>query len=161
MDSTNSRPVTRFQGGTKSLTFTAFLRQTMPGLLPPQRRRRVSDMSENSAHSQDTASISSSQDSNPSKRARLNVSDSASRLVNGHDIPLRKRLQPETLHSETTSQKHQPGAIIRVKLENFVTYTAAEFYPGPSLNMVIGPNGTGKSTLVCAICLGLGWGPQV
>ena len=26
--------------------------------------------------------------------------------------------------------------------------------------MVIGPNGTGKSTLVCAICLGLGWGPQ-
>ena len=26
--------------------------------------------------------------------------------------------------------------------------------------MVIGPNGTGKSTLVCAICLGLGWGAQ-
>jgi chromosome segregation ATPase len=26
--------------------------------------------------------------------------------------------------------------------------------------MVIGPNGTGKSSLVCAICLGLGWGPQ-
>lgn len=25
--------------------------------------------------------------------------------------------------------------------------------------MVIGPNGTGKSTLVCAICLGLGWPP--
>lgn len=45
---------------------------------------------------------------------------------------------------------------MRVKLTNFVTYTAAEFFPGPSLNMVIGPNGTGKSTLVCAICLGLG-----
>lgn len=28
------------------------------------------------------------------------------------------------------------------------------------MNMVIGPNGTGKSTLVCAICLGLGWGPK-
>ena len=52
---------------------------------------------------------------------------------------------------------HRPGAIVRVKLTNFVTYTAAEFRPGPSLNMVIGPNGTGKSTLVCAICLGLGW----
>lgn len=51
---------------------------------------------------------------------------------------------------------HQPGSIIRVKLTNFVTYTSAEFHPGPSLNMVIGPNGTGKSTLVCAICLGLG-----
>ncbi|KAI9760938.1 MAG: hypothetical protein M4579_001314 [Chaenotheca gracillima] len=54
----------------------------------------------------------------------------------------------------------QPGAIVRVKMQNFVTYTAAEFFPGPCLNMVIGPNGTGKSTLVCAICLGLGWGPQ-
>lgn len=53
----------------------------------------------------------------------------------------------------------QPGAIVRVKLTNFVTYENAEFYPGPSLNMVIGPNGTGKSSLVCAICLGLGWGP--
>ncbi|KAJ9615374.1 Structural maintenance of chromosomes protein 5 [Cladophialophora chaetospira] len=55
---------------------------------------------------------------------------------------------------------HQPGAIVRVKLTNFVTYTSAEFFPGPNLNMVIGPNGTGKSTLVCAICLGLGWGPK-
>lgn len=58
-------------------------------------------------------------------------------------------------------RRHQPGAIVRVKLTNFVTYTSAEFYPGPNLNMVIGPNGTGKSTLVCAICLGLGWGPNL
>lgn len=44
-----------------------------------------------------------------------------------------------------------------MKLTDFVTYTRAEFHPGPNLNMIIGPNGTGKSTLVCAICLGLGW----
>ncbi|KAK2829839.1 hypothetical protein FQN49_007206, partial [Arthroderma sp. PD_2] len=56
--------------------------------------------------------------------------------------------------------EHRPGAIVRVKLTNFVTYTSAECYPGPRLNMVIGPNGTGKSTIVCAICLGLGWGPN-
>src|SRR5207247_747987 len=56
---------------------------------------------------------------------------------------------------------YKTGAIVRVKLTDFVTYTTAEFFPGPKLNMVIGPNGTGKSTLVCAICLGLGWGPQV
>ncbi|KAF3942401.1 hypothetical protein ABW19_dt0209404 [Dactylella cylindrospora] len=55
---------------------------------------------------------------------------------------------------------HAPGAIVRVQLENFVTYTKVTFEPGPSLNMVIGPNGTGKSTLVCAICLGLGFGPE-
>lgn len=69
-------------------------------------------------------------------------------------------------HAQTNGQhaatlKHQPGSIVRVTLKNFVTYTAAEFLPGPSLNMVIGPNGTGKSTLVCAICLGLGWETKV
>ena len=58
------------------------------------------------------------------------------------------------------SGEFQPGAIVRVKLTNFVTYENAEFFPGPNLNMVIGPNGTGKSSLVCAICLGLGWGAK-
>ena len=27
--------------------------------------------------------------------------------------------------------------------------------------MIVGPNGTGKSTVVCAIALGLGWKPSV
>ncbi|KAI5778738.1 hypothetical protein EDC01DRAFT_723898 [Geopyxis carbonaria] len=58
---------------------------------------------------------------------------------------------------EELNQAFEPGAIIRIKLVNFVTYSDVEFRPGPSLNMVIGPNGTGKSTMVCAICLGLGW----
>lgn len=58
-------------------------------------------------------------------------------------------------------QKYAPGSVVRVRLSDFVTYTSAEFNLGPSLNMIIGPNGTGKSTLVCAICLGLGWGPGV
>jgi chromosome segregation ATPase len=62
--------------------------------------------------------------------------------------------------TEAGASEFQPGAIVRVKLANFVTYEKAEFFPGPNLNMVIGPNGTGKSSLVCAICLGLGWGPQ-
>jgi chromosome segregation ATPase len=44
-------------------------------------------------------------------------------------------------------------------MKNFVTYSSAEFKCGPNLNMIIGPNGTGKSSLVCAICLGLGWPP--
>jgi chromosome segregation ATPase len=56
---------------------------------------------------------------------------------------------------------HSPGSIVRVAMKDFVTYTSAEFLPGPSLNMIIGPNGTGKSTLVCAICLGLGAKPDV
>jgi len=54
-----------------------------------------------------------------------------------------------------------PGSVVRVKLQNFVTYDAVEFRPGPYLNMIIGPNGTGKSTIVCAIALGLGLRPNV
>jgi len=56
---------------------------------------------------------------------------------------------------------YKPGAIVRVLVSNFVTYEHAEFFPGPNLNMVIGPNGTGKSSLVCAICLGLGYHSNV
>lgn len=64
-------------------------------------------------------------------------------------------------NGEVDEDGYKPGSIVRIKVTDFVTYTSAEFFPGPKLNMVIGPNGTGKSTLVCAICLGLGWGPQV
>lgn len=35
------------------------------------------------------------------------------------------------------------------------TYDSVEFHPGPNLNVIIGPNGTGKSSIVCAIALGL------
>ena len=65
------------------------------------------------------------------------------------------------LRDGVAQEAFKPGAIVRIRVTDFVTYTSAEFFPGPKLNMVIGPNGTGKSTLVCAICLGLGWGPQV
>ena len=53
------------------------------------------------------------------------------------------------------------GSIVRVSLTHFVTYDSVEFRPGPNLNMIIGPNGTGKSTIVCAIALGLGGHPSV
>lgn len=38
----------------------------------------------------------------------------------------------------------QPGSVVRVSITDFLTYERADFFPGPSLNMVIGPNGTGK-----------------
>ncbi|KAK9480879.1 P-loop containing nucleoside triphosphate hydrolase protein [Lipomyces japonicus] len=57
--------------------------------------------------------------------------------------------------------EHTQGAIVRVAVRDFVTYEQAEFFPGPGLNMIIGPNGTGKSTLVSAICLGLGGKPAL
>lgn len=39
------------------------------------------------------------------------------------------------------------------------TYDKVCVNPGRNLNVIIGPNGTGKSTIVCAIVLGLGGKP--
>lgn len=47
------------------------------------------------------------------------------------------------------------GAIVRIKLRNFMTYSKVHFFPGPNLNMILGPNGTGKSAIVCCIIVGL------
>ncbi|XP_041801701.1 structural maintenance of chromosomes protein 5 [Chelmon rostratus] len=81
--------------------------------------------------------------------------------------------RPNTSGSETCSSSvadmltgHQPvgpggegvfveGSILRLTMKNFLTYDYAVLYPGPNLNMIIGANGTGKSSIVCAICLGL------
>ncbi|KAG1892038.1 P-loop containing nucleoside triphosphate hydrolase protein [Suillus subluteus] len=54
-----------------------------------------------------------------------------------------------------------PGSIVRIQLHNFLTYDWVEFRPGPYLNMILGPNGTGKSSIACAICLGLNWPPSI
>ncbi|KAG5644817.1 hypothetical protein DXG03_007639 [Asterophora parasitica] len=54
-----------------------------------------------------------------------------------------------------------PGSIVRICLHNFVTYDDVEFSVGPYLNMILGPNGTGKSSIACAICLGLNFPPSV
>jgi hypothetical protein len=59
------------------------------------------------------------------------------------------------------------GAILRVKMVNFLTFDECEVFPGPRLNILIGPNGilifstfyilsmlgTGKSSVTHAICL--------
>ncbi|KAF2447229.1 structural maintenance of chromosomes protein 5 [Karstenula rhodostoma CBS 690.94] len=111
----------------------------MPGVLEKRKRPTVGKSDEEEQ--------SDVPDSSASKRAR-SVRDASSSPSSSQN----HRRRPEDVH--------QPGSLVRVKLTNFVTYTSAEFHLGPSLNMIIGPNGTGKSTLVCAICLGLGWGPQ-
>ncbi|XP_067615843.1 structural maintenance of chromosomes protein 5 isoform X2 [Eurosta solidaginis] len=53
------------------------------------------------------------------------------------------------------------GKIRSVYCKNFVTYGECTFYPTEYLNVIIGPNGTGKSTLVSAIVLGLGGKPEL
>ncbi|KAM6363306.1 structural maintenance of chromosomes protein 5 [Pluvialis apricaria] len=52
------------------------------------------------------------------------------------------------------------GSIVRIFMKNFLTYDVCEVCPGPNLNMIVGANGTGKSSIVCAICLGLAGKPS-
>lgn len=135
------------------------------------RRRRRTDVDNDS---DDSETINADPASN-SKRARLSSAeeepeqddeqsdeneDSQSDASESQESVPASAQRP-TAHPGVGPGGYKPGAIVRIKVANFVTYTSAEFHPGPKLNMVIGPNGTGKSTLVCAICLGLGWGPQV
>lgn len=87
----------------------------------------------------------------PAFRTKSNALPQRSSLANGYFD------ESDESDEESEEDTFQPGAIKKVRLTNFVTYTSAEFNLGPSLNMVIGPNGTGKSTLVCALCLGLGF----
>lgn len=147
---------------------------TMPGIVRRGRKRTSAALSED-----ENPSDASSQNSLGTKRARY-VRDASIdvRMPQHYTFYFTDSRQSEELATtngyttqpraqnarpndeERPAESHQPGSIVRVTLKNFVTYTAAEFLPGPSLNMVIGPNGTGKSTLVCAICLGLGWDPK-
>lgn len=129
-----------------------------------RRRRRVDDEDDDEEQST-RATTPLSQSSNGSKRIRLDGPAERSDHENEEvEDGLNHRIQPPAtvLPASTESEDgFQSGAIVRMKLKNFVTYTEVEWNFGPMLNMIIGPNGTGKSTLVCAICLGFGYGPQV
>ncbi|KAL4076371.1 hypothetical protein J3A83DRAFT_2194372 [Scleroderma citrinum] len=91
------------------------------------------------------------------KRARVNAEGESSPASPNRPAPLVERIQ--TLPRDDDG--FIPGSILRIQLSNFVTYDWVEFRPGPYLNMILGPNGTGKSSIACAIALGLNWSPTV
>jgi structural maintenance of chromosomes protein 5 len=107
------------------------------------------------------------------KRARANSFGEA--RLSQVDIKGKAKMEPNTLERDLDGYAHSvhlptyflilirflPGSIVRVQLRNFVTYDYVEFSPGPYLNMILGPNGTGKSSIACAICLGLNFPPSV
>ena len=138
--------------------------------LIPSRRSRTVESDDEEEEEESRSGTPASVGRNDTKRLRRSLDDEDTpsstpqrALPNGLSSVARSNKGKQAVVNGVTKpkSKHQPGAIVRVKLTNFVTYTSAEFFPGPNLNMIIGPNGTGKSTLVCAICLGLGWGTKV
>jgi len=133
----------------------------MSSVTPRRRRRSVEDV--DGYESEISVDGETSERARTPKRARPNNDedededeDEGFHSDKGPVLPDNFRRSPKGKGRAVVPGKHQPGAIVRVKLHDFVTYSQAEFHPGPNLNMIIGPNGTGKSTLVCAIALGLG-----
>jgi structural maintenance of chromosomes protein 5 len=55
---------------------------------------------------------------------------------------------------------YQKGSVLRIGMLNFLTYDEGEVFPGPKLNVVLGPNGTGKSTITHALCLACAGSPS-
>ncbi|XP_071374248.1 structural maintenance of chromosomes protein 5 [Centroberyx affinis] len=91
----------------------------------------------------------------PSKRKRIShVTNSSSKTSN--NVPsMFAGSQRDAVGGEGSSGRFVEGSILRITMKNFLTYDYSVVYPGPNLNMIVGANGTGKSSIVCAICLGL------
>jgi len=70
---------------------------------------------------------------------------------------LQNPLSLKSIHNTNTLQNH---SIKRIILNNFMTHKFAEIRPSSRINFVLGHNGTGKSSIVCAICLCLGGEPS-
>ncbi|MGH0145596.1 UNVERIFIED_CONTAM: hypothetical protein FKN15_045494 [Acipenser sinensis] len=87
------------------------------------------------------------------KRKR-DVSSELTNINNNNENALIRSPEPGPGDS-TQKLQFVEGSIVRIKMYNFLTYDFCEVYPGPNLNMIVGANGTGKSSVVCAICLGL------
>ncbi|KAF4082740.1 hypothetical protein AMELA_G00155010 [Ameiurus melas] len=81
-----------------------------------------------------------------------------SHILNNSQSSNSQSTLPCATHTELgdeLGQRFVEGSIVRITMQNFLTYDHSEVFPGPNLNMIVGANGTGKSSIVCAIGLGL------
>lgn len=93
------------------------------------------------------------------KRRRIGVADatfSSDGLEGNTDSP--EGLVTETMAESVLAQL--VGRVHRVRAKDFIVYKAMELILSSEFNMIVGPNGTGKSSVVAAIYLGLGGSPS-
>lgn len=100
------------------------------------------------------------------------IATSSPETLRQHDSPELPPLASKRQKTKTSGDgaKHvatqsvpqfKAGALVRMRMTNFMTYDDISYDFGPALNMIIGPNGSGKSTVVAGICLGLGFEPKI
>ncbi|KAH9942592.1 P-loop containing nucleoside triphosphate hydrolase protein [Amylocystis lapponica] len=122
-------------------------------------RRRDVQQDDDAEAEEDEQSENEEEGASPKGRKRARINAEGDSRPADDNVPKKERTRMKTLPRDVDG--FIPGAIVRVQLKNFVTYDYVEFRPGPYLNMIFGPNGTGKSTIACAICLGLNFPPSV
>ncbi|KAK6737160.1 hypothetical protein RB195_019699 [Necator americanus] len=69
--------------------------------------------------------------------------------------------QPHAMDVQSSGPAFPDGSITKITYHNFLTYDDVVCIPGPHLNVIIGTNGAGKSTVICGICLAVGGSPKV
>lgn len=94
----------------------------------------------------------------PNKRRRLNRETSISSATDLSDSDFGDDAVTEAV-SEAVLTK-LVGRVHRVRAKDFIVYKQMELLLSSDFNIIIGPNGTGKSSVVAAIFLGLGGSPS-
>eukprot|EP00761_Pharyngomonas_kirbyi_P003767 gb/GECH01003771.1/.p1 GENE.gb/GECH01003771.1/~~gb/GECH01003771.1/.p1 ORF type:complete len:1131 (+),score=398.05 gb/GECH01003771.1/:1-3393(+) len=115
---------------------------------PPAKRRKTT-------HSQDDNNDETISNSIDNERVQASGSEEDENSESEEDF------QYEEEEEEEYPLQFRRGSITRVRVRNFMTYDDAEFHPGPRLNLILGPNGTGKSSFVNALCIGLAGNPRL
>nr|DBA11451.1 TPA_inf: SMC5 [Kalmanozyma brasiliensis] len=106
--------------------------------------------------------VDSDDDAEPGEQDEdeLDLADAPPESIVPADLEAANSAEQNT-RKQRSADKYLPGAIRRIALSNFLTYDSVEFRVGPYLNLICGPNGTGKSSIACAIALGLGGHPSL
>ncbi|KAJ8519683.1 hypothetical protein ONZ45_g3400 [Pleurotus djamor] len=127
-----------------------------------QTRGDSADAPDHSQHDEDDdgeGEVDDEAEGTPHGNKRTRINDDGDSVPSGSQSPPPQRLKVKTQPRDADG--FIPGSIVRIQLKNFLTYDYTEFFPGAYLNMILGPNGTGKSSIACAICLGLNFPPSV
>ena len=101
----------------------------------------------------------------PSKKNRVD----GNRLSNGASTPSRpststlsslpkyQRIEQPTVSFGSDTYEYKDGNICQIYLENFMTHQEfGPWKPNPRVNLITGANGSGKSSILQAIVIGLG-----
>ncbi|KAG8689456.1 Structural maintenance of chromosomes protein 5 [Ceratobasidium sp. 423] len=119
----------------------------------------MDDIEEEEPQAEEDGEGSEDEDAPTRKRTRLSVEGTGADVEPKPEPGI--QFKPRVTLPRDPSDGFIPGAIIGIRLHNFLTYDDVDFRCGPYLNMLIGANGTGKSSIAGAIAIGLGGTPNV